>query len=83
MSQQFNSQKSLVKLIVYLRDRTSKTYYSLENEDKKGTDYVQHKMHFRLLAKRHKNQFTTAIFYDNVSGNELAKYDFFGNKVNR
>lgn len=72
--EQFSPVNSLVRLVVYFKDseRTA-VNYSLLNEDKKGNANSIKGMQRRLIEGRYRGMVKTAIYYNNITGNELKK----------
>lgn len=67
----FDKDKSRIKLWVGTGSSQGSVYYSILSQDKKSDKEIIAKMSKRILEKLHKNNFTTAIFYNNQTGEEL------------
>lgn len=76
----FSKDTSRFKMVIYLKDRTTKVFYSLDNEEKKSSSYAIRGMVRRLLEKLYLNKYTTSIIYDMTTGEEVEKY-ISGRKV--
>ncbi|MBN2649342.1 MAG: hypothetical protein JXR50_06340 [Prolixibacteraceae bacterium] len=77
-------EKSRVKLVVYDRNNSEKTFYSYPKDDRKGVAYIVESMKKRLLKKYYQRKFNSAIFYDTRSDSEITRVtsaDFVKSKV--
>jgi hypothetical protein len=64
----------LIKLIIYLNGSdTSLYFYSFLRDDKRGKQYAFNALKRRMIEGIYAGKFRMAIFYDNISGNELHR----------
>lgn len=70
----FGKDISKYKMVIYLKDRSQQTFYSLVEEDKKGETHSCNGMTRRLLDKLYRNKYSTALIYDRDSDCLVAKY---------
>lgn len=78
---QYCAERSKVKVLIYLKSGAKETFYSYFKEEKKGIPQVMSGMYKRLVEDLFKRKFTCALFYDNQTGEELARYDYYGHKI--
>jgi hypothetical protein len=74
----FGKEISRFKLVVYLINGKSHRYYSLKNEENKNEKVAIAGMVRRLLLKKHKGQYKTALLYDTQSPSDkpIQKWSF-------
>ncbi len=70
----FSNDQSKFKLIIYLKSGQRQCFYSLLNEEKKGDDVAKRGMIRRLLERRFKDKYQTALLYDRISDLLLQKW---------
>lgn len=70
----FGNDQSKFKLIVYMKGGGRQCYYSLVNEEKKGDDVAMKGMVRRLLDRRLKGKYQTALMYNRISDTLLEKW---------
>lgn len=70
----FGKDISKYVMVVYMKDNSCLRFYSLSNEDKKGMLFSVTAMVRRLLERRLRNRYHTAIVYDRKSDREVVKY---------
>ena len=73
MSENFGVDISKFKMVIYLKNNDRKVFYSLTNEEKKGDRYAINGMIRRLLEKRYKNTYHTAVVYNRETNIEVLK----------
>lgn len=78
----FDKKTSKFKLLIYFKNGSpGKSFYSLENEEKKSDGKAMSGMIRRLLESRYRGKYSTALLYDNHSGRLIMKF-IDGKKVN-
>lgn len=70
----FGKDISKYVMVVYMKDNSCLRFYSLSNEDKKGMAFSVKAMVRRLLDRKLRNRYHTAIVYDRSSDREIVKY---------
>ncbi len=70
----FGKEISKYVMVVYMKDNSCLRFYSLANEDKKGMAFSVNAMVRRLLGRKLRNRYHTAIVYDRASDREIVKY---------
>lgn len=70
----FGKDISKYVMVVYMKDNSCLRFYSLANEDKKGMLFSVTAMVRRLLERRLRSRYHTAIVYDRKSDREVVKY---------
>ena len=70
----FGNDQSKFKLIVYLKGGQRQCFYSLLNEEKKGDEVAKKGMVRRLLDRRFKGKYQTALMYERQTDTLLDKW---------
>lgn len=70
----FGKDISKYVMVVYMKDNSCLRFYSLSNEDRKGMAFSVKAMVRRLLERKLRNRYHTAIVYDRISDREILKY---------
>ena len=64
----FGPDISKFKMVIYLTSNDKKTFYSLTNEENKGNERALNGMVSRLLFRKYRGKYQTALIYAKVNG---------------
>jgi len=81
MRRYFDIEKSKTFVCIYLKSGQKIYRSSRLKEDKISKEMGMKGLYLRFINKKYKGQFYTAIIFDNISKNILAKYDEYGKKI--
>lgn len=70
----FGSDQSKFKMVIYLKSGARHIFYSLINEEKKSDAIALNGMKRRLLEKKFRGLYQTALIYDRYSDRLIEKY---------